>query len=196
MQPNAYDSISSCFDYVAGLKSQGRLSMLPIENTANQELLRPVLLDSISQMVLCNPRLLQVQLVEEGPFQNGYSMFWRVEEVAIWTPSKVICHLWRQHANRTQKAIDLEKDEKVVQFSDSLGRSWVLPCWALLCWREGWGAGQGDTGWKDASEMVLVLGESCKGENRLKAIGAVEGSHLASARETDPIDIRVVLELK
>lgn len=60
MQPNAYDSISSCFDYVAGLKSQGRLSMLPIENTANQELLRPVLLDSLSQMVLCNSRLLQV----------------------------------------------------------------------------------------------------------------------------------------
>lgn len=60
MQPNAYDSTSSCFDYVAGLKSQGRLLMLPIERTVKQELFLPALLDSINQMVLCNSRLLQV----------------------------------------------------------------------------------------------------------------------------------------
>lgn len=59
MQPNAYNSTSSCFDYVAGLKSQGRLLVLPIENTAKQELFL-VRLDSINQMVLCNSRLLQV----------------------------------------------------------------------------------------------------------------------------------------
>lgn len=41
---------------------------------------------------------------------------------------------------------------------------------------------------KDVSEMILVFVEFCKGKNRVKAVGAVKGSHLTSARVAYPID--------